>query len=88
MILQIVDILLQDVVKILEKKNIKISFDEKLKEYLTKVWFDSEFWARPMKRAITNIVLNELSNFILKDELKSWDEVILSIENDKLVLKK
>lgn len=88
MILEIVDILLKDVTKILEAKNIKIEFSKELKEYLIKVWFDSEFWARPMKRAITNIVLNELSNFILKDELKSWDEVILSIENDKLVLKK
>lgn len=88
MILEIVDILLQDVSKILEAKNIKIDFSKDLKEYLIKVWFDSEFWARPMKRAITNIVLNELSNFILKDELKSWDEVILNIKNDKLVLKK
>ncbi len=88
MILEIVEILLKDVCKILEAKNIKIDFSKELKEYLIKVWFDSEFWARPMKRAITNIVLNELSNFILKDELKSWDDVLLSIENDKLVLKK
>lgn len=88
MILEIVDILLKDVSKILEGKNIKVDFSKELKEYLIKVWFDSEFWARPMKRAITNIVLNELSHFILKDELKSGDEVILSIENDTLVLKK
>lgn len=88
MILEIVDILLKDVSKILEGKNIKVDFSKELKEYLIKVWFDSEFWARPMKRAITNIVLNELSHFILKDELKSWDNVVLSIENDRLVLKK
>lgn len=88
MILQIVDILLKEVEKTLEGKNIKIRFDEKLKEYLIKVGFDSEFWARPMKRAITNVILNELSNYILKDELKSWDEVTLSIENERLVLKK
>ncbi|MGE4444213.1 MAG: ATP-dependent Clp protease ATP-binding subunit [Candidatus Altimarinota bacterium] len=88
MILQIVDILLTDVKKTLEKKNIQVDFSEKLKEYLIKVGFDSEFGARPMKRAITNIILNELSNFILKDELKEGDHVILSIENEKLVLKK
>ena len=88
MILEIVDILLKDVSKILEAKNINVNFSKELKEYLIKVWFDSEFWARPMKRAVTNIVLNELSNFILKDELKPWDDVILSIENDKLVLKR
>jgi ATP-dependent Clp protease ATP-binding subunit ClpB len=88
MILEIVDILLKDVEKTLLRKNILVNFDNKLKEYLIKVWFDSEFWARPMKRSITSIVLNELSNFILKDELKSWDDVILSIENDKLTIKK
>lgn len=88
MILQIVDILLTDVKKTLEKKNIQVDFSKELKEYLIKVWYDSEFWARPMKRAITNIILNELSNFILKDELKEWENVILSIENEKLVLKK
>lgn len=88
MILEIVDILLKDVSKTLEEKNIKIEFSKELKEYLIKVWFDSEFWARPMKRSITNIVLNELSNFILKDELKSWDDVILSIKDEKLTIKK
>lgn len=88
LIIQIVDILLADVAKILKEKNIQINFSPELKKYLLKVWFDSEFWARPMKRAITNIVLNELSNFILKDELKAWDDVLLSIENERLILKK
>lgn len=88
MILEITDILLEEVKKILEAKNISINFSPELKEYLIKVWFDSEFGARPMKRAITNIVLNELSNFILSDGLKSGDEVTLSIENERLVLKK
>lgn len=86
MILQILDILLKDVEKMLSSKNIKISYTDKLKEYLVTVWFDSEFWARPMKRAITNIILNELSNFILRDEIISWDVITLDIENDKLVL--
>jgi ATP-dependent Clp protease ATP-binding subunit ClpA len=76
-------------VKILLEKNIKVSFDKKLKEYLIKVWYDREFWARPMKRAITNVVLNELSNYLLKEEIKEWDKIILTIENDKLkILKK
>lgn len=88
MILQIVDILLEDVKKTLEKKNIFINFSPELKEYLIKVWYDSEFWARPMKRAITNIILNELSHFILKDELKEGENVWITIENEKLVLKK
>lgn len=89
MMIQIIDILLSEVKKTLKAKNITIDFDEKLKQYLILVWFDSEFWARPMKRAITNVILNELSQSLLKDELQSWDDVVLSIENERLkILKK
>lgn len=87
LIIQIVDILLADVTKILNEKNIKVEYNENLKKYLAKIWYNKEFWARPLKRIITNIILNELSNFILKDELKSWDNIILDIENNKLILK-
>jgi hypothetical protein len=42
-----------------------------------------------MKRAITSIVLNELSNYLLKWEIVDWDEIMLSLEKDKLkILKK
>lgn len=89
MLEKIVELLLDNVVKILQEKNIKVSFDKKLKEYLIKVWYDREFWARPMKRAITNIVLNELSNYLLKWDIVEWSKIILTIENDKLkILKK
>ncbi len=89
MLEKIVDLLLANVTKILSEKHIEVSFDKKLKNYLILVWFDKEFGARPMKRAITSIVLNELSNYLLKWEIVDWDNVTLSIENDKLkILKK
>ncbi len=89
MLEKIIDLLLENVAKILSEKNIKVSFDKKLKDYLISVWYDIEFWARPMKRAITSIVLNELSNYLLKWEIVDWDSVTLSVENDKLkILKK
>ncbi|NDK07691.1 AAA domain-containing protein [Candidatus Gracilibacteria bacterium] len=89
MLEKIVDLLLVNVSKILSEKNIEVSFDKKLKDYLILVGFDKEFGARPMKRAITNIVLNELSNYLLKEEIKDGDKVKLTIENDKLkILKK
>lgn len=88
MLLEITDILLKDIEKILLEKNIKVEFSKELKEYLMKVWYDSEFWARPMKRTITNIVLNELSEFLLKDEIKPWDDIVLWIKDDKLEIRK
>ncbi|MDD3302955.1 MAG: AAA family ATPase [Candidatus Gracilibacteria bacterium] len=89
MLEEIVNLLLENVSKILEEKSIKVTFTPKLKKYIISVGSDKEFGARPMRRAIINIVLNELSNYMLKDEIKSGDEIKLDIENDKLkVLKK
>lgn len=87
-IIKIIDILLEDVRKILKSKNINANFSQELKEYLAKVWFDKDFWARPMKRTITNVILNKLSSYIIKEEIKAWDNITLSIENDNLILKK
>lgn len=61
----IIDILLKGVTKMLEEKNISISFDESLKKHLISVGYDKEFGARPMKRAITTQVLNPLSEQLL-----------------------
>ncbi len=87
--LAIVDILLKNVVKILEEKDIKVSFSEKLKKYLIKIGYSKEFWARPMKRAITSVVLNSLSTKLLSWEIKSGDNIKLDV-NDKgeLIVKK
>jgi hypothetical protein len=35
-----------------------------------------------MKRAITNVVMNNLSTKIISNEIKAWDNIILSV-NEK-----
>jgi ATP-dependent Clp protease ATP-binding subunit ClpA len=62
---KIVEVLLRDVAKRLEAKNIKVSFSDNLKKHLMDVGYDREFGARPMKRAITNVIMNGLSTKIL-----------------------
>lgn len=85
---QILDILLENVKKLLDTKNIELSFSDKLKKYLIKIGYDNEFWARPLKRTITNIVLNNLSTKLLSEEIKSWDKIELDINWDELIIKK
>ncbi len=86
--IEIVDILLKDVTRILKEKNIKAEFTEELKKYLIKVWYTKEFWARPLKRAITNVVLNSLSTMLLKEEIKAGDEIRLGVDDNwELVVK-
>ncbi len=88
MLTKIVDLQLSDISKLLEERQIKVSFDKKLKDYLMEIGYDREFWARPMRRTITNVVLNELSNFILRWEVDSWDKIELSIDKWKLKVSK
>ena len=75
----ILDVLLKDVTKILESKNISAKYSDNLKDYLIKVWFDKGFWARPMKRAITNVIMNPLSSKLISWEVKSWDSITLDV---------
>ncbi len=89
MMLAIVDILLEDIVKILKEKNISVSFTPEIKKYLIHIGYDKEFWARPMKRAITSFILNNLSLKLLSDEIKAGDSVELDVDDEKkLVVRK
>jgi ATP-dependent Clp protease ATP-binding subunit ClpB len=89
MMLEVVNILLEDIVKLLKEKNISVSFTSELKKYLISIGYDKEFWARPMKRAITSFILNNLSFKLLSDEIKSSDTIQLDVDDEKkLIVKK
>ena len=89
LVVWIIDILLQNVTKLLEDKNIKVTYEDSLKKYLAKTWYDKEFWARPLKRAITNVIINQLSMKIISWEVKSWDKISLWVDDNwELVINK
>ncbi len=89
MMLSIIDVLLLDVTKLLAERKIEVTFTENLKKYLLSVGYDTEFWARPMKRAITSVIMNSLSNKIISEEVKSWDKVMIDVDDKwELIVKK
>jgi len=59
----------------LEAQEIKISFDDKASNWLTKKGFDKKFGARPIKRTIEKYVQNPLAELIISGELESKKEV-------------
>lgn len=88
-IIWIIDILLENVVKLLENKGIKASFSEDLKKYIAKTGYDSEFGARPLKRAITNVISNSLSVKLLNGEIVAGDSVVIDVDDGgELVVRK
>jgi len=87
-IINIVDNILNDLILLLNKKSIKADFTINLKKHLASVWFDRDYWARPLKRIINNKVVNYLSNNILSWNINSWDEILLDLDYKKNITHK
>lgn len=84
----IIDNLLWKLTLDLKDKSVNIVYNESLKNHLIEVWYDPEYWARPMKRAIITEVLNPLSYKLLSWEIHPWDTLELSIIDSKLQMNK
>lgn len=67
-----------------EQMEIELSFTNTLKEYLIKKHADLKMGARPLKRAIQNVVENELATAILEGRVKHGDTVSVGVRNDKV----
>ena len=83
-LLQIVDLMLQNTIKALKEKDIKIEVSDKAKNYLLEKGTDIKFGARPLRRAIQRYLEDELSEMILKGELLDGQTVNVDFANDKL----
>jgi ATP-dependent Clp protease ATP-binding subunit ClpB len=88
-IIHIVENLLSEIYATLKNKNISLEISGKFKKHIAEVWFDRDFWARPLKRIITHKILNYLSEKIISGEVKSWDKIFLDLdENNEIILQK
>ncbi len=66
----------------------KISYDESLVEYISKVGYDSTYGARPMKRAIQDKVEDFLSEQVLLNKIKENVKYVLKVEDETVVIRK
>lgn len=82
----IVDILFNNIKKKVEEKGIKISLTNEAKDYIAKVGFDPVYGARPLKRAIYEIVEDRLAELILEDSIGDGSSVEFDIKNDEIVV--
>lgn len=64
--------------------DIDLTFTSSLKEYLVRKYSDLKMGARPLKRAIQNVVEDELATAILEGRVKRGDVVHAGIKNDKI----
>lgn len=85
---EIVKLLFKDLQASLANKGIKAEMSENAALLIAKEGFDADFGARPLKRAIYDMIEDKLSDMILSDELKLDDSIIIDAKNDEIVIKK
>lgn len=86
-ITNIVDILFNNIKKKVEEKDIKISLTQNAKEYIAKIGFDPVYGARPLKRAIYEIVEDKLADLILEDKIGEGSSIEFDVQNDEVITK-
>ena len=77
-LMQIIDIQLQRVGKMLAEKDLALEIHEGVKEFLLNAGYDPTFGARPIKRTIQKHVVNPLSAEILMNKFQGGDTVIVT----------
>ncbi|EIT1001354.1 AAA family ATPase [Campylobacter jejuni] len=85
---EIVKLLFKDLQMSLENKGIKASLSENAALLIAKDGFDPDFGARPLRRAIYDLIEDKLSDMILADELHENDNIIIDAKDDKIIIKK
>ncbi|MBV4177558.1 ATP-dependent chaperone ClpB [Segatella copri] len=87
-IAEVVELQMKRVKKMLEPQGFELLWTPAAIQYLAKVGYDPEFGARPVKRAIQDYVLNDLSKKILAEEVSREKPITIDhTDADGLVFK-
>ena len=81
---QIVRLQINGVVAMLANNGIVLQVDDSAVKYIARVGYDPEFGARPVKRAIQSLLLNELSTKILSDGIDRDKPIVISAKDDSI----
>ena len=86
-IADVVRLQMKKVTDILEPQGIRLETTDAAISYLADEGYDPDFGARPVKRAIQTLVLNELSRKILADQVDRSKPIIIDEFGDGLVFR-
>jgi len=84
-LLQIVDLEIAKVLERVKNKDIRLSLDEKAKEFLIEKGYDPSYGARPMRRAVERYLEDPLAEEILRGHLKGGDAAQVTSDGKALL---
>ncbi|MCD6400129.1 AAA family ATPase [candidate division WOR-3 bacterium] len=83
---KIVEILLKDLLRRLNEKNIKLNVTERAEEFLAREGYDPAYGARPLRRTIQRYIETPLSKEIIDGKIKEG-EVTADYEESRIVFR-
>jgi ATP-dependent Clp protease ATP-binding subunit ClpB len=83
----IVNIQWKQIQKTLKQNGVNIDATKEVLDYLGRVGYDSQYGARPLKRKMQKLILNELSKKILSNEISNDATVLVEMEGDEISFK-
>ena len=86
-IADVVRLQIRKVQEMLEPQGFRLEVTPQAIDYLAQEGYDPEFGARPVKRAIQQLVLNDLSKKLLADEVSREKPIIVDDFGDGLVFR-
>jgi len=86
MIRKITDLRLAELAQRLAARSIALEVHEAAKDYIAKEGFDRQFGARPLKRAIQNLLENPIAKKLLAGEILEGDTVTVSLAGSELAI--
>ena len=82
---EIVGLQIRSIKKMLATNGVTLEVTPAALHYLAEEGYDSEFGARPVKRAIHRLVLNRLSKDILAQKVDKERPIVIDVKDDDLV---
>ncbi|MDD1691673.1 MAG: ATP-dependent chaperone ClpB [Methanoregula sp.] len=83
----VVELQLGIIQKMLDRNDIRLRATKKAIQFIATRGFDPQFGARPIKRLIQKILLNELSKMILEGKVHKDEEIMVDEDEGKLVFR-
>ena len=84
---QIVTLQINAVKKMLADNNVELSVTDSAVNLISDAGYDPEFGARPVKRVIQRLILNDLSKKLLAGEVDATHPIVVDASNDQLVFR-
>lgn len=82
---QIVNLQITGIQKLLASQEVKLEVSENAVRLIANEGYDPEFGARPVKRALQRMLLNDLSKKLIAGEVDRSKPIFVDAENEKLV---